>query len=119
MGASAATASAIEREIAAERESSGRSDDAISASRLDRTRYVPPEYPMEARLKGVSGSVELTFTVRIDGRVTDVNVESAMPPRIFDQAAVDAVRKWRYRPYERRGQAVDQRVKLILRFAME
>jgi TonB family protein len=119
LGASAVTAATIEREIAAARDFSTRADLPISAARLERTRYVPPEYPMEARQRGLSGAVELTFTVGADGRVSDVNVESATPPRVFDEAAVDAVRKWRYRPYERNGQAVDQRVKLILRFAME
>lgn len=126
LGASSVAAAAVEREIASVRGSGSGSpvrrrvpEGPISASRLERTRYVPPDYPMEARTRGVTGSVELTFTVRVDGRVTDVNVESATPPRVFDDAAVDAVRRWRYRPYERDGRPVDQRVKLILRFAME
>jgi protein TonB len=74
---------------------------------------------MEARQKGLSGNVELTFTVRSDGKVSDVSIENSTPPQIFDEAAIEAVRKWRYRPYERDGLAVDQRVKLNLRFAMD
>jgi TonB family protein len=123
LGANSLQASAVERQIAAARDNSGRgasaADGLISAGRLERLKYVPPDYPAEARQRGVSGAVELTFTVRADGKVTDVNVESATPPRVFDDAAIDAVRKWRYRPVERDGRAVDQRVKLILRFAME
>ena len=120
LGANSVNAAAIEREIAAARDRTGRSVDAIiSAGRLERTKYVPPDYPVEARQNGLSGSVELTFTVRTDGRVTDVNVERSTPADVFNDAAIDAVSKWRYRPFERDGQAVDQRVKLVLRFAME
>ena len=120
LGANSVNAAAVERAIAAARDDSGRSaDGTISAGRLERLRYVPPDYPMEARQKGLSGNVELTFTVRSDGKVSDVSVENSTPPLVFDEAAIDAVRKWRYRPYERDGLAVDQRVKLNLRFAMD
>ena len=120
LGANSVNAAAIEREIAAARDNTGRSaDGTISAGRLERIRYVPPDYPMEARQRGLSGNVELIFTVNSDGKVSDVSVENSTPPQIFDAAAIEAVRKWRYRPYERDGRAVDQRVKLNLRFAME
>jgi protein TonB len=120
LGANSVNAAAVERAIAAARDDSGRATDGtISAGRLERLRYVPPDYPMEARQKGLSGNVELTFTVRSDGKVSDVSIENSTPPQIFDEAAIEAVRKWRYRPYERDGLAVDQRVKLNLRFAMD
>jgi TonB family protein len=123
LGANSVNAASVERAIAAARDKTPRldrsEDGLISAGRLERLRYVPPDYPMEARQKGLSGNVELVFTVRADGRVTDVSVQSAIPARIFDDAAIEAVRKWRYRPYERDGRPVDQRVKLNLRFAME
>ncbi|HAJ46403.1 MAG TPA: TonB system transport protein TonB, partial [Alphaproteobacteria bacterium] len=33
-----------------------------------------------------------------DGQVTDVRVESARPPGWFEEAAVNAVKRWRYPP---------------------
>jgi protein TonB len=120
LGANSVNAAAVERQIAAARDDSARAaDGTIAAGRLERVRYVSPEYPMEARQRGLSGNVELTFTVRADGTVSDVRVEDSTPPLVFDDAAIEAVRKWRYRPYERDGRPVDQRAKLNLRFAME
>jgi periplasmic protein TonB len=118
LGVTSNTLSSVERELAATRAPVSNFD-LISAGKLERTRYVPPVYPPMAYQQGLSGSVELTFIVRIDGRVTDVNIQSSTPPQVFDSAAVEAVTKWRYRPYERDGRPVDQRVKLILRFAMD
>jgi protein TonB len=110
----------VERDLAAARNPQfGNDGDLISASRLERTRYVPPVYPESAKQRGLSGMVELIFTVRSDGGVDDIDIQRASPPQVFDDAAVEAVKKWRYRPYERNGRAVDQRVKLILRFAMD
>jgi outer membrane biosynthesis protein TonB len=38
---------------------------------------------------------------------------------IFEQAALDAVRHWHYQPVTRAGQAVSQRARVRLRFAMQ
>jgi TonB family protein len=120
LGVASNTLTAVERDLSAARSPQfSNDDDLISASRLERTRYVPPIYPESAKQRGLSGMVELIFTVTSDGRVDDVDIQRASPPQVFDEAAVEAVRKWRYRPYERNGRAVDQRVKLILRFAMD
>jgi protein TonB len=43
----------------------------------------------------------------------------AEPVGLFEQAAVDAVKKWRYKPVERDGHAVDQRARLRMKFALD
>jgi protein TonB len=96
LGVASSTIGAVEREIASARATPARYVETISAQRLERTRYVPPVYPQEAYQRGLSGSVELIFTVKSDGRTADINVESSTPPRVFDAAAVEAVEKWRY-----------------------
>jgi periplasmic protein TonB len=63
-----------------------------------RTRYEEPQYPVQALENGVSGSVEVAFTLDVGGRPRDVRVVQATPPRIFDRAAVTAVTHWRYQP---------------------
>ncbi|WP_147653282.1 energy transducer TonB [Vulcaniibacterium gelatinicum] len=57
-----------------------------------------PTYPPEALRAGRSGQVQVEFTVGVDGTVTDARVINADPPRVFDRAALAAVRRWRFQP---------------------
>lgn len=119
LGANSADAAEIEREIVAARNAVANRSDFVLESTLQRVRDVEPEYPPAARAANQEGWVELEFTVRADGTVGDVVVLRSSPPEIFDRAAVNAVRKWRYRPVLRDGQPVDQRTRLRVRFAMQ
>lgn len=69
--------------------------------RLKRTRYVPPEFPSRALEMGVSGTLTVAFTVDVNGVPRDVRVVEANPANIkdvFDNAAISAVRRWRFEP---------------------
>jgi len=57
--------------------------------------------------------------VRSDGTTGDITVVSAEPAGFFEDAALTAVRKWRYDPVIRDGRPVDQRVRIRIRFNME
>ena len=57
---------------------------------------VVPQYPAAARVQGVEGRVELTFTVNSSGAVESPTVTASSPPGVFDQAALAAVSRWRY-----------------------
>jgi protein TonB len=57
-----------------------------------------PAYPPEAFRSGTSGEVEIEFTVGSDGAVTAARVVHATPPRVFDRAALAAVKRWRFQP---------------------
>ena len=78
-----------------------------------------PVFPAAAREHGSSGWVEVQFLVTADGSVSDVIITGAEPVGVFEQAAVDAVRKWRYKPVERDGHAIDQRARLRMKFALD
>ena len=93
--------------------------DLVSASSLKLTHYVPPQFPMEARQRALSGWVEVQFVVRTDGSVGEVTIVGAQPVGIFEQAAMDAVRKWQYRPVLRDDRAVNQRARVRLQFALK
>ena len=58
-------------------------------------------------------------TLDLDGSVGELTIVGAQPVGIFEQAALDAVRNWRYQPVMRAGQAVSQRARVRLRFAMQ
>jgi TonB family protein len=63
---------------------------------------VIPEYPELARQAGVRGTVVLDTVVSVEGAVTQVKFVSGPEP--LSQAAIDAVRWWRYEPYLVNGQ---------------
>jgi TonB family protein len=88
----------------------------VNESRLQRLHFVAPVYPPDALASGQSGSVDLEFTVTPAGEVTDIKVQAAEPRGVFEQAAISALSQSRYRPPERDGTAVAQRVRLRLRF---
>ena len=91
----------------------------VSASELNRTRYTQPQYPSAAREHGIEGWVDMQFLVRKDGSLGDVTVVGAEPVGVFEQSALDAVRRWRYQPILRDGQASEQHARIRVRFAVK
>jgi len=61
-------------------------------------RVVQPTYPLDALRNNVAGKVDLEFRIGEDGHVRDVRVLSAEPVGVFDQAAILALRQWRFEP---------------------
>lgn len=57
-----------------------------------------PRYPQRALEAEKEGSVRLRITIGPDGSVTDAQVVSSRPPGWFENAALAAVRNWRYQP---------------------
>ena len=57
-----------------------------------------PVYPEKARIEGLEGYVEVSFTVGRDGSVTGAEVTLAMPRGEFEAAALAAVRAWSFEP---------------------
>jgi len=110
---------AIERDIATAQARARAANEIISGNSLKRTRATEPDYPQKAREANTSGFVDLLYTVRADGTTGDITVVSAEPAGFFEDAAMTAVRKWRYEPVVREGRAVDQRVRIRIRFNME
>jgi TonB family protein len=91
----------------------------VSASSLTRTHYVPPEFPVDARQRGIGGWVDLQFQVNTDGSVGEAIIVGAQPVGVFEQAALDAVRHWTFQPVVRAGQPVSQRARVRVRFALQ
>ncbi len=64
-----------------------------------------PVYPQIAKEARISGTVVIQATISKAGRIADPRVVSG--PTGLRQAALDAVRSWRYRPYQLNGQPVE------------
>ena len=70
--------------------------------------YVEPVYPPPAMRAGIRGTVHLDVIVRSDGTVGDITVvDSTRPGFGFEDAAIAAVGRWRYRPALRDQKPVD------------
>ena len=81
---------------------------------------VNPLYPPRAQARGVQGWVLVEFTVTKQGTVDNVVVIDADPEGYFERAAVNAVKKYRYKPRVADGVAVDRPgVRLVISFALE
>lgn len=65
-----------------------------------------PAYPPVAKSQGLEGQVTVRYSVSRAGVVGDLEVVDSQPPGVFDDAALAAVRSWRYRAPVRGGQAV-------------
>ncbi|WP_281560461.1 energy transducer TonB [Thalassomonas sp. RHCl1] len=81
---------------------------------------IPPKYPMVALSSGTEGWVLLAFDINPLGGVENVKVLEANPKRIFNKAAKQALRKWKYRAKLVDGTAVAQKnLTVQLDFNME
>ena len=118
-GTDDASISAVEHDMATAQESAKKATEVVSAANLELAKYVAPSFPTSARQRGLSGWVDVQLLVTSDGSVSDVIITGAEPVGVFEQAAVDAVRKWRYKPVERDGHAIDQRARLRMKFALD
>ncbi len=67
---------------------------------------VPPEYPQREQARGTQGWVIVEFTVDQLGRVQTPQVIDAEPSRVFDRAAIKAVKRYKYKPRVLNGEAV-------------
>ena len=92
----------------------------ISAvSELTQVKRVSPRFPKTALNRGQSGWVEVYFTVTAEGQTEDISVRASEPGELFDNAAIRAVEKWEFEPYEYRGQLISTRIGTKLVFNIE
>lgn len=81
-------------------------------------RMVVPEYPREAKAAGIEGSVMLQIIVDERGYVISASVIAADPPGIFEDAAIQAIMKWRFRPAKFRGKPIKVQTNQTVEFTL-
>jgi len=114
-----AATKALQGQLATAQQQRSFNTNIVQAATLKRVREVPPVYPREAERQGTRGWVDVEFTIAPDGSTQDVVVRNSQPQRTFDQAAVDAVKRWRFEPVVRNGAAVPQRAAMRIRFELK
>jgi protein TonB len=79
-------------------------------------KTIPP-YPIIAKTMHIEGTVVLAATISKAGTIENLRVVSG--PAVLQQAAVDAVKTWRYRPYMLDGQPVEVETSVDVVFRIE
>jgi protein TonB len=69
-----------------------------------------PEYPADAFRGRKEGWVEVEFVVDANGAVSDAKVTNADPPRLFNAAALSAVKRYTFKPRLENGKAVEEKM---------
>jgi periplasmic protein TonB len=112
------TASSQEGETHGEGLASGLSGTAVYEAPTLLSRVIP-SYPENARRLGIEGRVVLRFVVDQSGRVErEIEVVTSIP--MLDQAAINAVRQWRFSPArDRDGNPVRVLVSVPLQFTLQ
>jgi protein TonB len=77
---------------------------------------VEPDYPEEARQQRIEGLVVLDVRTREDGTIEEVKLVSGQPT--LADAAMAAVKQWRFRPRMVKGQPVEMQTQVTLNFRL-
>ena len=77
----------------------------------------PPVYPDDLKRNGVSGVVAVTLVIDEKGAVAASEIGKSSHPG-FEQPALEAVRKWKFKPGKKDGAAVKVKVTMPLRFTV-
>ena len=77
---------------------------------------VHPAYPKHSQLKKLHGVVVLQAVVNKQGKVDSLQLISGDP--LLAQAAADAVKQWRYKPYSHDGEAIDFQTRVTVDFEL-
>jgi protein TonB len=92
-----------------------RADDAIEPPVPVRT--VAPKYPDSMRRDGSSGVVTVSCIIDEKGNVQEAKVEKASNA-VFAEPALEALRKWKFKPATKAGNAVPIHVKFPIQFSI-
>lgn len=78
---------------------------------------VPPVYPALAKAQHVSGNVTVDALIDAGGRVTSMTIVSGST--LLQQAAMDALKQWKYQPATLDGKAVPMHLRVTIQFRIQ
>ena len=78
-----------------------------------------PEYPTVAKQARIEGKVILRIVVDIKGDVTNIKVLKSMGHTGMDEAAIDAVKQWKFKPAMTNNKPVAVYIDVTINFRLE
>ena len=70
----------------------------IDANTLMTLSKIYPKYPRRAKLQRKEGLVQLQFQIDVNGYVHNPSIVKSEPVGLFDDSALKAIKKWRFKP---------------------
>lgn len=80
---------------------------------------VPPDYPLNAKRRGIQGEVKVRILINEQGTVENVSVVNAKPPGVFDQSVLHCVSRWRFKAGTVGGRPVRALAETTVKFELE
>jgi TonB family protein len=78
---------------------------------------VEPVYPIVAKIAGVQGVVLIKALISREGRIEQAQVVSGSP--LLAPAALEAIRRWKYRPYYLNDQPIEVETEITVNFVLQ
>ncbi|MEM6296663.1 MAG: energy transducer TonB [Myxococcota bacterium] len=78
----------------------------------------PPQYPRRAQDKAIEGFVTLSLLINVTGGIERMKVIESKPPGVFEDAAKQAVRQWKFSPGAYQGKPVKTWANQTVRFSL-
>jgi TonB family protein len=78
----------------------------------------PVSYPLEARERGIEGTLVVYFIIGHDGRVKSIDVQKSPSP-IITREAKRTIATWRFKPGKKKGVPVNVRAKKEITFELQ
>lgn len=91
----------------------------LPSSDADYLHNPPPAYPRMSRRMGEQGTVVLRVFINAEGRAEQADIRSMSGYPRLDEAALDTVKRWRYVPGQRAGQAEGMWFNVPVRFVLD
>ncbi|MDP5292340.1 energy transducer TonB [Oceanimonas sp. CHS3-5] len=84
-----------------------------------RTRPSPIAYPVQARRRGLEGTVIVEVWLDEQGKQTKRVLARSSGVQVLDKTALKAIARWRFSAYVENGQALAHRVQIPIRFKLD
>ncbi|MEZ9319482.1 TonB family protein [Vibrio sp. 10N.286.51.E5] len=82
-------------------------------------RPTPPNYPRQARRRGVEGVATYEIWLDAEGKQIKQALVNSSGALILDNAALDAIKQWKFSPHTVNGRAIAHRVQIPVRFRLD
>lgn len=79
----------------------------------------PPDYPPVSRRLGEEGRVVMKVLVSVDGAAENVKIEQSSGSERLDNAAIQAVKRWKFIPAKKNNQPLSAYVMVPMKFSLD
>ncbi|PMG17660.1 energy transducer TonB [Vibrio splendidus] len=83
------------------------------------SRPTPPNYPRQARRRGVEGVATYEVWLDAEGKQIKQALVNSSGALMLDNAALDAIKQWKFSPHTVNGRAIAHRVQIPVRFKLD